>query len=131
MGEVAAVASMALRMAQEQSQAKAQAKQVAARENAAATQAYQQQAAEDHRRQERLRQDQATQRARFGAGGVGGGSAQAVLDGMRARTERDAAEDRSILDARFGDQARNATSRNILEEQRTRRKTALLQFLTD
>jgi hypothetical protein len=60
-----------------------------------------QQKAEDRARQERLRRALATQRARFGAQGIGSsGSASAVLAGLVAEAEREAEESGALSNLR-------------------------------
>jgi hypothetical protein len=60
-----------------------------------------QQKAEDRARQERLRRALATQRARFGAQGIGSsGSASAVLAGLASEAERQAGESRALSNLR-------------------------------
>lgn len=130
MAEFTAVAS-ALALLQSEKHFKEQQAAAEAQQASEASQAYQRQAIEDRRRREDLRKQQATQRARFGAQGVVGGSTQAVLDGQRARSEREIAEDRSVLDARFAGQNKLSRSRNALEEKQRRQKAALSLFLED
>lgn len=136
MGEYIGIASLAMQglgMIQQQSQADAQQSAAAAQQAAELRQTYQQQAVEDRRRREQLKKDQAAQRARFGAQGVGGGSAQAVLDGLRARSDQEAADSRSILNARLGigQQDAEQTKRGVLEEARARQQQVLARFIGD
>lgn len=100
-----------------------QAKQQARAQNAAAEasaqfqmqQAQQQQAIRERDRRERLRQALASQRAQFGAQGLGGGgSADAVLKGLTDETERAIQDDRDLMSLSL--EALN----NRLEQQRRR-----------
>ena len=57
---------------------------------------------DERQRRDRLRRALATQRARFGAEGIGtGGSAQAVLAGLAAEAERENSDDRAMATARI------------------------------
>lgn len=113
-----------------------QAKQQARAQNAAAQasaqfqmqQAQQQQAIRERERRERLRQTLASQRAQFGAQGLGGGgSADAVLKGLADETERTIQDDRDLLSLSFeglNSQLEQRRRRNLLDLSDYRRRTA-------
>lgn len=81
--------------------------------------AYQKQALEDKKRQERLRQDLAAQRARFGARGIssGSGSAKAVLTGLEKTAAEETADAHSFLDAQY-------PQKNLLDASEPKRRSA-------
>lgn len=97
--------------------------------NARIAQVRKTEAIEERRRRERLRQALATQRARFGAQGLaGGGSADAVLGGLTADTDRDIGDSRALTAMRIDDINRSLAQsrrRNLLE---TNQKLALGAF---
>lgn len=123
-----------------------QAKQQARAGNAAAAsaaqfqrqQAEQAQAIRERDRRERLRRVLASQRARFGAHGIGGGigtgvgaggggSAEAVLTGLANDTERAIADERERLGLSFQALERDLAERrrrNLLELSNARRRLA-------
>lgn len=84
-------------MQQAKSQAKAQASAQAAAYDALRNQILETRRIEERREKERLRRDLAAKRARFGAGGVGGGgSASAVLAGLTEASRQRLAEGRRL-----------------------------------
>ncbi len=117
-----------------------QARQQARADNAAAAsaaqfqrqQAEQAQAIRERDRRERLRRTLASQRAQFGAHGVGGGigsggSAEAVLQGLTNDTERAIADDRERLGLTFAalqHDVEERRRRNLLELSTARRRLA-------
>jgi len=118
-----------------------QAKQQARTDNAAAAsaaqfqrqQAEQAQAIRERDRRERLRRALASQRARFGAQGIGGGigigggSAEAVLTGLANDTERAIRDERERLGLSFQALERDLAERrrrNLLELSSARRRLA-------
>lgn len=90
--------STAMGVQQAHSQSKAANKAAQAQVNAQARQLRESQAIEERRERERLKQNLATQRARFGAAGVSGagGSSAALLKGLFDRTERDLDDTRRL-----------------------------------
>lgn len=98
MGSFAATAAMtALQMIQAKQQAKAQNAAAAATAQSQIQQNQRAQAIRERQRRERLRQTLASQRARFGARSIGGGgSANAVLQGLTKNTESAIADERSL-----------------------------------
>ncbi len=117
--EPASAAMFALDMINQQRQARARERGVQAQAGADITTLRHQQEIRARQRNEALKRAQATQRARFGAQGIGaGGSAQAVLDGLGAASARDAADETESLAARVADinaNVRNLKRRNLLE----------------
>ncbi len=80
---------------------------------------------EDRRRQERLRQALASQRARYGAAGTGGtgGSADALLAGLSAKADRETQDSRELLDMRINainDRLARQRNRGLLEARNSR-----------
>jgi len=74
-------------------------------------------AAEERKRQDLLKQQSATQRARFAGLGIGsgGGSSDAVLDGLRKRSEADAL-DRATLNGLAKAEQGLSNSANLLSQ---------------
>jgi len=83
---------------------------------------------EERQRREQLRRALATQRARFGAGGVSpaGGSAEALLTGLAAKEETNIQAGRGLTDFRI-EQINNDLAerrrRNLLEQSSARNQT--------
>lgn len=106
----------------EQQQAKAAAQSQAA-------QIQQAEAIDQQDRQERLRRAMATQRARFGAQGIGGGgSSEAALAGLAAEAEREGAQDQKVSALklqRVGQEYAYGQRRSLLDETYPRYRTAL------
>ncbi len=79
---------------------------------------------EARRRRERLKETMASQRARFGAQGIGkGGSAQALLQGLASRTSReeaDAIEADNRAIGRINERLLRKRRMNLLEESQAR-----------
>ena len=77
---------------------------------------------EERQRRDRLRRNLATQRARFGAQGIGGGgSSQAVLAGLAAEAEQQNADSRALAATRINrinDQLAWSRKTNLLEASR-------------
>ena len=99
--------------------------QVAAQEAAArgrTEQIRQTQQIDERQRRDRLRRALATQRARFGAQGIGaGGSSRAVFAGLAAEAEQENADSRALASTRIGqidDQLAWSRKRNLLEASR-------------
>jgi len=112
-------ASAGLSMQRAQAQAEAANAQAAARTDARARRIAAGQAIAERRRQERLIDALAAQRARAGAAGVGGagGSTEALLRGLAGRADRELDERRRMnlleIDGLYGDLA-HARRRNLL-----------------
>lgn len=131
-GFTEAAALFALKTGIELVQAKQQARtQNAAAESAAQfqrQQAEQAQAIRERDRRERLRRVLASQRAQFGAQGIGGGgSAEAVLKGLTNDNERAIQDERERLGLSFAALDRDVAERrrlNLLEVSNTRRRLA-------
>lgn len=117
----ASAAMFALNLVNQQRQAKAQERSAQAQANHEISQLRQAQAIRDRQRREGLNRALATQRARFGAQGVGaGGSARAVLDGLNAESTRAGADEASGVASRVADinaNVLNLRRRNLLERQ--------------
>ena len=77
---------------------------------------------EERQRRDHLRRALATQRARFGAQGIGaGGSSQAVLSGLAAEAEQENADSRALASTRINrinDQLAWSRRKNLLEASR-------------
>jgi len=93
-----AAASTAFDVQQTYRQTKAANKAAQAQADAEARQMREKLAIEERRRKEGLKRDLATQRARFGASGVGGagGSSEALLQGLSNQTDRELADSRRL-----------------------------------
>lgn len=120
--------STGLSMAQQQAQSRHQAAYQRAQAQTQINQIRATQAIEERRRRDRLRRALATQRARFAAQGVGGGgSANAVLGGLAAETDREGAESRQLADMRIGainDEVAWTRRRNLLAKSQANQRTA-------
>lgn len=105
MGNFAVTAAMtALTMIQQKQQARAQNAAAAAVAQSQTQQIRRAQEIRERQRREQLRRGLASQRALFGAQGIGrGGSAGAVLKGLSDETERRIGDERSLNDLRIGD----------------------------
>lgn len=103
MGGVLPSAAMSvLQMGFEAEQARGQTAAQEANARAQTEQIRQNQIIEDRNRGDRLRRALATQRARFGAQGIGsGGSSQAVLAGLAAEAEQEHADSRAQTSSRI------------------------------
>lgn len=120
--EPVSAAMFALDLVKQQADARMQEKAARAQADYGTAQLRSAQAVRDRQRAENLKRVLATQRARFGAQGVGGGgSAQAVLDGLGLASDRDRADDAASLDARVADinDGVNALKRRNLLERRS------------
>ncbi|MHA1597623.1 MAG: hypothetical protein ACTSV1_02790 [Alphaproteobacteria bacterium] len=120
MGDFVAAAKMGMSMIQARKQAKAGNAAIAAQQQQQAGQIEYNQALRERQQRERLRRDQATKRARFGAAGVSsvGGSAQAVLNGIAEEAERNISEQRAKSQYQLDEINRNSAYRrrvNLLE----------------
>jgi hypothetical protein len=117
-----------LQLAQANSQARAQNVANAAAAGLQMQQAQRQQAIRERERRERLRQALAGRRAQFAAQGLGGGgSADAVLEGLAAETERAIRDDRDLLSlslASLNGQLEERRRRSLLELSDYRRRAA-------
>lgn len=115
---------------QARSQARAQNAAAASAAQFQRQQVQQSQAIRERERRERLRRALASQRAEFGARGIGagaGGSADAVLKGLSKDTERAIRDDRGRLDLSLGAidrQLELRRRRNLLELSDLRRRSA-------
>ena len=97
MGGFESVAMAVLGAVQSQRQMRAQNSALAARQQAEADQLMLARRISERDKRNRLAVLQATQRARFGAAGVGrGGSADAVMNGLAEATEQSIADGRSV-----------------------------------
>lgn len=125
-------AEFGLKSLQQRSAARGQESAQREAANARIAQIRETQALEERRRRERLRRAMATQRARFGAQGLGaGGSAAAVLRGLEAEAGRDDRDSRALVDMRIGDIERGLAQsrrRNLLEASQMRQDFALGAF---
>jgi hypothetical protein len=122
MGDFASVAMMGLKMVQSGQQAKAQQNASLAQQRADIQQRQYQLQIQERDKRARLKRVQATQRARFGAQGLNpaGGSAAALLAGLRKDTEKSIAEQRSIENMRINRLSEKTQAKariNLLEEQ--------------
>jgi hypothetical protein len=117
--EPASAAMFALNMIKQNQQAKAQERSARVSGDREISRLRQEQAVRDRQRRDQLKRVQATQRARFGAQGVGrSGSADAVLDGLGAATARNIADDSSAVASRITDintGVQNIRRRNLLQ----------------
>ncbi|WP_148560791.1 hypothetical protein [Magnetospira sp. QH-2] len=106
-------------MAQQQQQKKAAAAQQQAAANRELQQIYQKQAIEDRKRQEKLRKDQASARARFGASGLSaaGGSAAALVQGMEKEAAQESRDSWDMTQHAVEDI--NIRTRNLLDSAKT------------
>lgn len=134
MGGFATSAAMsAVQYAIENSQRKAETKlereQSAAEARSEAAEIAQAQESDRQERQERLRRALATQRARFGAQGVGsGGSSEAALAGLAAEADREGEQEEksaSLKLQRVSDKATYGQRRSLLDETYPRYRSAL------
>lgn len=114
------IISTAVSTIQKQAQAKAQRRAQQATTNQQIAQRQQQQQIREKQQRDQQKQAQATARASFGARGVtsAGGSANAVVDGIRARTDEKISDDRQVSD--FGIEA-------LRENQRQRSRQSVLE----
>jgi len=121
MGDPVTIAvTMGLKMMEQRAQAKAQENAARTRANAEMTRARQAQDIRNRQRGEQLKRRLATQRARFGASGAAsrGGSADAVLQGLRNETNRQIGDEEASLGTQFAgleDQVRNVRRQGLLE----------------
>ena len=94
MGDFATVAMMGLKMIQSDQQAKVQQNAAMAQQRADVQQRQYQLQIQEREKRDRLKRAQATQRSRFGAQGLNpaGGSAAALLEGLRKETEKSIAD---------------------------------------
>ncbi len=119
------VLQMGFEAAQESSQMAAQ----EANARAQTEQIRQNQQIEGRQRRDRLRRALATQRARFGAQGVGsGGSSQAVFAGLAAEAEQENADTRALASTRINrisDQLTWSRRKNLLEASRPGNRMAV------
>ena len=123
MGGVLPTAAMSvLQMGLESEQARNQTAAQEANARAQTEQIRQNQIIEERKRRDRLRRALATQRARFGAQGIGsGGSSQAVLAGLAAEAEQENADSRAQASSRISqinDQLAWSRRKNLLEASR-------------
>ncbi len=120
MGDFATAAMLAVNTLSSAQQAKAQQAAATARQRADIQQRQYQLQIEERRKRDRLKRQEAARRARFGAQGVAsaGGSAAALLQGLRNETEREIAEMHNLQNMRLGELNRENQSRakiNLLE----------------
>ncbi len=120
MGNFAQVALMAASMIQSQQQAKTQQAAATARQRADIQQRQYQLQIQEREKRDRLKKTLASQRARFGAQGLGSssGSAAALLNGLRKDTEK------SIADAR---NLNNMQTSNLLNQPASNNRINLLE----
>ena len=121
-GVLPAAAMSVLQMGFEAEQARGQTAAQEANARAQTEQIRQIQIIEERKRRDRLRRALATQRARFGAQGIGsGGSSQAVLAGLAAEAEQENADSRARTSSRISqinDQLAWSRKKNLLEASR-------------
>lgn len=134
MGELAPLILPAMGMIQSQQQGKAQRKAMHAQEQAQNAQVRSQYERQERDRKDALKRAQAQQRARFGALGVGGngGSAQAVLNGLRRKSDQEGADNRRHFERQTGESASQSAltrKRSLVDEQSNRAKAMLGLFL--
>ncbi|MBL6931199.1 MAG: hypothetical protein ISR46_06830 [Rhodospirillales bacterium] len=120
MGDFATVAMMGLKMIQSDQQAKVQQNAAMAQQRADVQQRQYQLQIQEREKRDRLKRAQATQRSRFGAQGLNpaGGSAAALLEGLRKETEKSIADQWGLNTMRNNQLAENAQSKtriNLLE----------------
>jgi len=131
MGQFAiAAASVGLQMVQQRQQQKAQLRAAQHQAEVETQRLRQRQDIENRQRQEQLKRTLASQRAAFGASGVSGrgGSADAVLQGMRNETARAISDQESVLGLQIGginDQVDNIRRSNLLQRRNFLQQTAL------
>ena len=121
-GVLPAAAMSVLQMGFEAEQARNKMAAQEANARAQTEQIRQNQIIEERKRRDRIRRALATQRARFGAQGIGsGGSSQAVLAGLAAEAEQEHADSRAQTSSRISqinDQLAWSRRKNLLEASR-------------